>query len=79
MLGQKPAMEVKSAELRLWQNQLLDFIDDNQMEDRKIIWVKGQHGNEGKSWFQSYVQIFMDRTASLGSTSPTKRPTFYTS
>ena len=54
--AQKPAMEVKSAELRLWQNQLLDFIDDNQMDDRKIIWVKGQHGNEGKSWFQSYVQ-----------------------
>ena len=26
------------------------------MDDRKIIWVKGQHGNEGKSWFQSYLQ-----------------------
>ena len=26
------------------------------MNDRKIIWVKGEKGNEGKSWFQSYVQ-----------------------
>ena len=26
------------------------------MNDRKIIWVRGQKGNEGKSWFQSYLQ-----------------------
>ena len=45
-----------NAELRLWQEQLLDYIDNNQINHRKIIWVKGDHGKEGKSWFQSYIQ-----------------------
>ena len=54
--AQQPTVDVENAELRLWQIQLLELIDDKQMDDRKIIWVKGQHGNEGKSWFQSYLQ-----------------------
>ena len=54
--AQQPTVDVANAELRLWQMQLLDKIDDKQLDDRQIIWVKGQHGNEGKSWFQSYVQ-----------------------
>ena len=54
--AQKPAMEVKSAELRLWQFQLLDIITENEMNDRQIIWIKGKDGNEGKSWFKSYSQ-----------------------
>ena len=49
-------MEVANAELRLWQEQLLDIISEDQMNDRKIMWVKGKDGNVGKSWFQSYVQ-----------------------
>ena len=54
--AQRPTTDVKNAELRLWQDQLLDIIEDNQMDDRKIIWVIGREGNEGKSWFQSYLQ-----------------------
>ena len=54
--AQKPTTDVENAELRLWQDQLLDIIKVDQMEDRKIIWVIGKQGNEGKSWFQSYIQ-----------------------
>ena len=54
--AQRPTTDVENAELRLWQDQLLDIIENNQMDDRKIIWVIGREGNEGKSWFQSYIQ-----------------------
>ena len=56
--AQKPTIDVENSELRLWQDQLLDIINVDQMEDRKIIWVIGKQGNEGKSWFQSYIQSF---------------------
>ena len=54
--AQQPTVDVTSVELRLWQEQLLDIVNEDQKNDRKIIWVKGQNGNEGKSWFQSYLQ-----------------------
>ena len=53
--SQQPTIDVVNIELRLWQEQLLDIIDEGG-SDRKIIWVKGKYGNEGKSWFQSYLQ-----------------------
>ena len=56
--AQRPAVDVKSAELRLWQYQLLDIVTEGQMNDRKIVWIKGADGNEGKSCFQSYLQSF---------------------
>ena len=42
--AQKPTIDVENTELRLWQDQLLDIIEDNQMDDRKIIlgdWTRG--------------------------------------
>ena len=54
--AQQPTTEVASAELRPWQTKLLDVIEQVQMNDRMIIWVMGRKGNEGKSWFQSYIQ-----------------------
>ena len=54
--AQQPTTEVANAELRQWQTQLLDVIEQEQMNDRMIIWVMGRKGNEGKSWFQSYIQ-----------------------
>ena len=54
--AQQPTTEVASAELRPWQTKLLDAIEQVQMNDRMIIWVMGRKGNEGKSWFQSYIQ-----------------------
>ena len=54
--SQCPTTDVSTAKLRLWQDQLLDIITENGMNDRQIIWIKGKDGNEGKSWFQSYLQ-----------------------
>ena len=54
--AQQPTTDVDKAELRLWQMQLLDVVSVDEMNDRKIIWVVGKEGNEGKSWFQSYLQ-----------------------
>ena len=31
----------------------------NQPTDREIVWVKGERGNEGKTWFQNYVQSLL--------------------
>ena len=50
----RPIIDVKSAELRLWQEQCLKLID--VPTERNVIWIKGMRGNEGKSWLQSYVQ-----------------------
>ena len=54
--AQQPTTDVDTAELRLWQKQLLDIVSADEMDDRKIIWVVGKKGNEGKSWFQFYLQ-----------------------
>ena len=54
--AQQTTTDVTNAELRPWQTQLLDVIAQDQMNDRMIIWVMGRKGNEGKSWFQSYIQ-----------------------
>ena len=37
-----------------WQQQALEMI--RKPSCREIIWIKGARGNEGKSWFQNYVQ-----------------------
>ena len=54
--AQQPTTDVDTAELLLWQKQLLDIVSVDEMNDRKIIWIVGKEGNEGKSWFQSYLQ-----------------------
>ena len=41
-----------------WQKgSLLEFV--NQPTDREVVWVKGARGNEGKTWFQNYVQSLL--------------------
>ena len=38
-----------------WQKGVLsEFV--NQPTDREVVWVKGASDNEGKTWFQNYVQ-----------------------
>ena len=41
-----------------WQKGLLLEIV-NQPTYREVIWVKGARGNEGKTWFQNYVQSLL--------------------
>ena len=40
--------------LRTWQQDALALIDSPS--DRKVIWITGTRGNEGKSWFQGYLK-----------------------
>ena len=49
-----PMRNLSNAELRIWQQQLLDNISNPS--DREVIWVWGQTGNEGKTWFQGYLE-----------------------
>ena len=42
--------------LLLWQSQLMRYFDDPSY--RKVIWIIGRKGNEGKSFFQNYVEKF---------------------
>ena len=44
----------KVVKLYPWQQQALEFI--RKPSHREIIWIKGARGNEGKTWFQNYVQ-----------------------
>ena len=42
-----------------WQQQAMDLIQKPTL--REVIWVKGARGNEGKSWFQKYMQSLLGR------------------
>ena len=46
--------DLSEADLRSWQQQALQFI--KTPTERDIIWIIGKTGNEGKSWFQEYVE-----------------------
>ena len=52
--NQMPRINIQDVELRPWQQQLLDII--KTPSEREVIWVKGLKGNEGKTWFQKYMQ-----------------------
>ena len=52
---QRPRMDLQSAQLRRWQQDLLDSL---KLSRRHVIWVVGGKGNEGKSWFQGYLETF---------------------
>ena len=62
---QVPRLDIQDVQLRIWQQQLLDIIKVSSV--REVIWVKGVKGNEGKTWFQKYVQSVFgsDRVAEL--------------
>ena len=47
---------LSNVELRPWQQQLIDNI--SRPSDREIIWIIGLKGNEGKTWFQEYLESF---------------------
>ncbi len=44
----RPIIDVKSMELRAWQDQVLQLVEEPT--SRHIIWIIGRRGNEGKSW-----------------------------
>ena len=53
---QMPRIDIKSVQLRPWQAVLMKITQ--RPSHRQIIWVQGMRGNEGKSWFQGYLETF---------------------
>ena len=51
---QDETFDCKDAELKPWQAELLEEI--NNLTDRKIIWVVGKSCGEGKTWLQKYIK-----------------------
>merc|ERR1711954_309938 len=47
-------MDMKDIEWRGWQKDLRQYLD--KPCDRKVIWVVGKEGNEGKSFFQANIR-----------------------
>ena len=39
--------------LRTWQTALLEYMVPT---NREVIWIIGTKGNEGKSWFQEFLE-----------------------
>ena len=46
--------EIESVILYPWQSTLLQWIESST--DKHYIWIVGEAGGEGKSWFQKYVR-----------------------
>ena len=59
--SKKFAINPNDDDLKLypWQQQAIDLMQKPTL--REVIWVKGARGNEGKTWFQKYVQSLLGR------------------
>ena len=53
---QMPRRDLNEIQLRPWQQQLMSEM--STPADREVIWVIGKDGNEGKTWFQEYLETF---------------------
>ena len=53
---QRPKFDVVNKELRPWQEQALKLIE--HPSERQVIWITGRQGNEGKTWFQCYLESY---------------------
>ena len=51
---ERPRIDIQTVELRPWQQLLMKMIATPS--EREVFWICGFKGNEGKSWFQSYLQ-----------------------
>ena len=46
--------EIKAVEWRPWQRDMLEYV--NNPTQRRVIWVVGKKGNEGKTFFQDQIE-----------------------
>ena len=53
---QQPQFNILDVELRPWQQDAMKYFESPTK--RQVIWIRGKTGNEGKTWFQNYVQTF---------------------
>ena len=51
--NKKQLMDIENVILKSWQESLLQYLKPS---DREIIWIQGAKCNEGKSWFQEYIE-----------------------
>ena len=47
-------IEVKYVEWRPWQKMMLEYL--HNPAQKEVIWVVGEKGNEGKTFFQDHIQ-----------------------
>ena len=52
-MKQRKNIDVDNVILRCWQESLLQYLKPS---NREIIWVQGAKCNEGKSWFQEFIE-----------------------
>ena len=52
----RPKLDISTVELRPWQEQAMHLFETPS--ERQVLWITGRQGNEGKSWFQSYIESF---------------------
>ena len=53
---QHPQFSIVGVELRPWQRDAMKYFE--LPSKRQVIWIYGQKGNEGKTWFQNYVYTY---------------------
>ena len=53
---EQPQFEIVDVELRPWQQDAMKYFESPTQ--RQVIWIRGNRGNEGKTWFQNYAQSF---------------------
>ena len=52
----RSCFDITTVQLRQWQQDAMKYFESPTT--RQVIWIRGNNGNEGKSWFQNYVQTF---------------------
>ena len=61
--AQQPTTDVINAELRPWQTQLLDVVEQDQMNDRIIIWVMEEKVTKESPGSSRTSKVSMERIA----------------
>ena len=51
--NKKELLSIENVVLKSWQESLLQYLKPS---DREIIWVQGAKCEEGKTWFQTYIE-----------------------
>lgn len=54
---QVSSVDINEVVLRSWQKDAFDLFQQPP-NDRVVIWIYDEEGNNGKSWFQNYIQAY---------------------
>ena len=69
--------EIKDVEWRPWKKKILEYV--NNPTHRRVIWVVGEKGNEGKTFFQDKIeeQYGMHRVCTMSLTESSRNLLHY--